>query len=116
MSRDSRIDWSEEKRREMLILQRRSMWHDDTVANLAMWQKVQIEILQKSWLHVDAFSKAMEKEKKEFLAGGGDPAEFDRYRNISDGHRKILSEQLEKGEMSWCAGSRLFIVKGRKPI
>ena len=38
MNQDAkRIDWSEEHRKEMLIEQRKFMWHEDTVRLLAAW-------------------------------------------------------------------------------
>jgi len=58
----------------------------------------------------------LEREKEEFLAGGGDPEEFDRIRKIDDRIRPIHKEQITKGEFFGCGGSTFYIIKGRKRL
>jgi hypothetical protein len=56
-----------------------------------------------------------ERAREEFLAGGGDPDEFERYRKISDRVKLILQKQLEEGKYTVCSPGFFFIIKGRKP-
>jgi SAM-dependent methyltransferase len=57
----------------------------------------------------------MERVREEFLAGGGDPNEFERYRKISDRVRFIFQKQLEDGVYTVCGHGFFYVIKGRKP-
>ena len=57
----------------------------------------------------------MERVREEFLAGGGDPNEFERYRKISDRVRLIFQKQLEDGVYTVCGHGFFYVIKGRKP-
>jgi SAM-dependent methyltransferase len=57
----------------------------------------------------------MERTREEFLAGGGDSAEFERYRKISDRIRLVFQKQLEDGVYTVCGHSFFYVIKGRKP-
>lgn len=57
----------------------------------------------------------MNRGKKEFLAGGGDTEEFERYREIDDRIMSVLEQQIEDGQYFACGSTDFYIVKGRKP-
>ncbi|MGB8657672.1 MAG: methyltransferase domain-containing protein [Candidatus Zixiibacteriota bacterium] len=58
----------------------------------------------------------LEREKEEFLAGGGDPEEFNRVLKIDDRIRPIRRQQIANGEFFGCGGSQFFVIKGRKRL
>ena len=58
----------------------------------------------------------LERGKEEFLAGGGDPEEFDRIRKIDDRIRPMHKQQIEQSEFFACGGSQFYIIKGRKRL
>ncbi|MFH1335162.1 MAG: class I SAM-dependent methyltransferase, partial [Candidatus Zixiibacteriota bacterium] len=58
----------------------------------------------------------LQREKEEFLAGGGNPEEFERLRIINDRIRPILKQQIKQGEFFACGGSQFYIIKGRKRL
>lgn len=57
----------------------------------------------------------MERTREEFLAGGGEPDEYERFREISDRLQLIFKQQLEKGEYTVCSCGFFYVIKGRKP-
>jgi ubiquinone/menaquinone biosynthesis C-methylase UbiE len=78
-------------------------------------QKYQLDQIKKERLDEKRYKVCMEREKEEFLAGGGDPKEFDRYREIDERIMPIFREQIEKGEFFCCNSDDFYIIKGRKP-
>ena len=80
-------------------------------------QQHQLEHIKKQWLDEKRYKVWMDREKEEFLAGGGDPEEYDRYRKIADRTRLIFRQQIENGEYFACSGGGCFyVIKGRKPV
>ncbi|HVP36687.1 MAG TPA: methyltransferase domain-containing protein [Terriglobales bacterium] len=57
----------------------------------------------------------MERTREEFFAGGGDPREYERFREISERLKPILQQQIEEGKYSACGPSFFYVIKGRKP-
>jgi len=57
----------------------------------------------------------MERTKEEFLAGGGNPEEYERFREISERLKPILQQQIEEGRFAACGPSFFYVIKGRKP-
>lgn len=53
--------------------------------------------------------------RKEFIAGGGEPADFERYIQICDRVLVTLREQTDQGKFFTCGGYFYYICKGRKP-
>jgi len=78
-------------------------------------QKHQMDQLKKERLDEKRHKIWIDQEKEEFLAGGGDPQEYDRYREIDDRIMPILRQQIEDGEFFACNSSDFYIIKGRKP-
>ncbi len=58
----------------------------------------------------------LQREKEEFLAGGGDPEDFERLRKIDDRIRPIQKQQINQGEFFACGGSQFYMIKGRKRL
>ncbi len=58
----------------------------------------------------------LQREKEEFLAGGGDPEDFDAIRKIDDKIRPIQKQQINQGEFFACGGSQFYIIKGKKRL
>ena len=57
----------------------------------------------------------MDREKKEFLAGGGKLEEYERYREIHDRIRSIIRQQIEDGQYFECGSGDIYVIKARKP-
>lgn len=55
------------------------------------------------------------REEEEFLAGGGTPEEYQRYRDMEQQYQSIFRRQVEAGEYFACGSTHFYIVKGRKP-
>ncbi len=71
--------------------------------------------LKKSMLDDGAANERFEACREEFLAGGGDNAEFDRTLEILERHRSSIREQIEAGSYVSCVGLQYLVAKGRKP-
>jgi len=71
--------------------------------------------VKKQWLDEKRREIWMEREKREFLAGGGEVDEYNRYREISDRALAAFRQQVENGEYSACGSGHFYIIKGRKP-
>jgi SAM-dependent methyltransferase len=56
-----------------------------------------------------------ERQKEEFLAGGGDLQELQHYWRIANRMRRISERQIENGEYYHCGAINIYIVKGKKP-
>jgi ubiquinone/menaquinone biosynthesis C-methylase UbiE len=78
-------------------------------------QQYHLEWVKKRWLDEKKYEVFMDREKKEFLAGGGDPEEYDRYRKIHNRIRPIIRQQIEDGEYFECGSGDLYVIKARKP-
>ena len=52
---------------------------------------------------------------KEFLAGGGDQEDFNRYKELTVKYRSILRKQIDDEEFFGCGGGFFYVSKGRKP-
>jgi len=80
-----------------------------------MLQKRSLEHLKIYLLDDDNRANLIAREKEEFLAGGGDMTEYERYRAMSDKYLALLKKQVEDGEYYACAAGAFYIVKARKP-
>jgi SAM-dependent methyltransferase len=78
-------------------------------------QKHSLESVKKELLDEKRRKIFMDRGKKEFLAGGGNPEEFDRYRKINDRVMSILRQQIEDGQYFACGSTDFYIIKGRRP-
>jgi ubiquinone/menaquinone biosynthesis C-methylase UbiE len=79
-------------------------------------QKDLLDNMKKQWLDEDRRKVWMERERKHFSAGGGDPAEYDHYREIQDRNIRAFRQQVKEGKYSVCGSGHIYIIKGRKPI
>ena len=57
----------------------------------------------------------MDRENEEFLAGGGDPEDWERVAEISRKRIATMREQMEKNEYFSCGSGDFYVIKGRKP-
>ncbi len=57
----------------------------------------------------------MLRTREEFLAGGGNPDEYERFREISDKIKRVFKQQLEDGKYTACTAGFFYVIKGRKP-
>lgn len=78
-------------------------------------QQHRLKIAKKNMLDEKEYKFWEERTKEEFLAGGGNPEEYDRYIAIGDRLRPIIKEQIEKDEFFACGSNDLYIIKGTKP-
>ncbi len=77
-------------------------------------QKHSLESVKKELLDEKRREIFMDRGKKEFLAGGGDPKEFEHYREINDRVMSILRQQIDDGKYFACGSTDFYIIKGRK--
>jgi len=77
--------------------------------------------LQQNLLHMikkrvlDQSKFWMEHTREEFLAGGGNSDEYERFREISDKIKLVFKQQLEDGKYTACTPGFFYVIKGRKP-
>jgi ubiquinone/menaquinone biosynthesis C-methylase UbiE len=79
-------------------------------------QQRALEGARMAWGDRERYQRHLDIERKEFLAGGGDPAEFDHACELSEKRLEEYRRQLEAGEYYACAPSAVYAVKGRKPL
>jgi SAM-dependent methyltransferase len=78
---------------------------------------------QKNLLKIVRTQHTDEKEKKywnernreEFEAGGGDPADYKHWIKLMDKFRAAVKKQYDRKEYVCCAGKYFYIIKARKP-
>jgi SAM-dependent methyltransferase len=78
-------------------------------------QRALLDNVKKQWLDDTRYKTLRARDRKHFVAGGGDPAEFDRYEEIQDRITGVFREQVEDGKYSVCGAGHIYIIKGRKP-
>lgn len=70
--------------------------------------------VKKHWLDTKRRETWLDRERKEFLAGGGDPQDYQHYREIADRAISIFRQQIEAGEYFSCSFGDFYIIKGKK--
>jgi ubiquinone/menaquinone biosynthesis C-methylase UbiE len=78
-------------------------------------QKHLLENVKKQWLDEERYKTWMERERKHFLAGGGDPAEFDGYQEIRNRITDVFRQQIKEGKYFVCGSGHIYVIKGRRP-
>ncbi len=78
-------------------------------------QQHQLDNVKKQWLDEKRYKIWMDREKKQFLAGDGDPEEYDRYREIHDRIMLTFRQQIKDDKYFVCHSGDLYVIKGRKP-
>jgi ubiquinone/menaquinone biosynthesis C-methylase UbiE len=78
-------------------------------------QQLLLDHVKKQWLDENRRKAWMDREKKHFIAGGGDPAEYARYREIHERNIQVFREQIKNGEYFACGSGHIYIIKGIKP-
>jgi SAM-dependent methyltransferase len=79
-------------------------------------QQYALEHVKKQWLDQRRRTAWIDREKTEFLAGGGDAEEYRRYRELADRNLRIFRKQIEAGEYFACGAGHAYVIKGRKPL
>ena len=80
-----------------------------------MLQQYHLDHVKKQWLDEKRRRTWLGRMKAGFLAGGGDPADFDRYRELDGRIMSTVRQQIEKGEFHQCGSGDIYITKGKKP-
>ncbi len=78
-------------------------------------QQVLLEHVKKQWLDQERYRTWMDRERKEFIAGGGNPVEYEHYREIHERNMRAFRQQIKDGEYFVCGSGHIYIIKGRKP-
>jgi len=77
-------------------------------------QKHYFEMAKKNILNDKTYKFNLERDRDEFLAGGGDPKDFERYEAIGERYRQYFREQFDNESFYGCSSSDLYIIKGKK--
>ena len=75
-----------------------------------------IRLLKKRFLNKRTFELEMKMREEEFLAGGGDPQEYERYRKLESRANRVLRQRIKSGEYSACFATFVYIMTGRKLV
>jgi len=78
-------------------------------------KKNAIENLKKELLNEERREVVSAWQREQFIAGGGNPDEFDQLKKIGDQRIAALRTQIDRGEYIACGGGLFYIIKGRKP-
>lgn len=78
-------------------------------------QQYHLEYVKKQWLDQKRHKTRRDRLKDGFLAGGGDPEDFERYQELDDRIISIVRRQVEDGEYFECGSGDFYVIKGKKP-
>jgi SAM-dependent methyltransferase len=78
-------------------------------------EKVQVEMVSKEHLDKNRYRTLREREKEEFLAGGGILDEWQRYCEYSDKLVAELRQQIDDKRYYYCGVYPFYFTKGLKP-
>jgi len=79
-------------------------------------QQYHLEHVKKQWLDEKRHRTWRDRLKDGFLAGGGDPEDFERYQELDDRIISIIRRQVEDGEFFQCGSGDIYAIRGRKPL
>lgn len=79
-------------------------------------QQYHLEWAKEKYLDEKRYKTREDRLKEGFLAGGGDPEDFQRYRELDDRIISIVRQQIEDGEFFQCGSGDIYIIRGRKPL
>ena len=79
-------------------------------------QQALLDHVKKQWLDEDRRKTWMDRERKHFMAGDGDPKEYDRYREIHERNMQAFRQQIKDEKYCVCGSGHIYIIKGRKPV
>jgi len=79
-------------------------------------QQYHLEWAKKKYLDENQHQTWRDQLKDGFLAGGGDPEDFRRYRELDDRIISIVRRQIEDGEYFECGSGDMYVIRGRKPL
>ena len=77
-------------------------------------QQYHLEHVKKQWLDEKRHKTWMDRLKEGFLAAGGDPRDFERYRGLDQRIMSTIRRQIENGEFFQCGSGDIYVTKGRK--
>ncbi|NIN01527.1 MAG: methyltransferase domain-containing protein [candidate division Zixibacteria bacterium] len=78
-------------------------------------QKDLLDNVKKQWLDEDRRKAWTDRQRRHFLAGGGDSAEYDRYLQVQERNMQAFRQQIKDGQYSVCGSGHIYVIKGRKP-
>lgn len=78
-------------------------------------QAILLEKIKKGFFDAERQEVLRNRERKEFLAGGGDPKEYERYLEIDNKALAVMQQQIADGEYFMCTAQDFYVVKGTKP-
>ncbi|MGB2989732.1 MAG: methyltransferase domain-containing protein [Candidatus Zixiibacteriota bacterium] len=79
-----------------------------------MLQQYHLDHVKKQWLNQKRRKTWLGRMKAGFLAGGGEPGDFDRYEELDERIMSAMRRQVEEGEFHQCVSGDIYIIKGRK--
>jgi hypothetical protein len=79
-------------------------------------QRGELETIKANRLNPDFRKKWFGLLEEEYLAGGGDPEKFYRFRALSDERDKVMQAQVEAGEYYICGTEFFYVCRGTKPV
>jgi len=79
-------------------------------------QQYHLDYVKNQMLDEKRYGTWRDRLKAGFLAGGGDPEVFERFRELDDRIISAVRQQVEDGEFFQCGSGDIYIVRGRKPL
>ena len=78
-------------------------------------QRDAITNLKTHWVDEESYRTRLDEHREEFLAGGGDPDDFEELLKAGEQLREIHYRQLEEGTFFICGAYPLYVITGHKP-
>jgi ubiquinone/menaquinone biosynthesis C-methylase UbiE len=78
-------------------------------------QQYHLDHVKKQWLDQKRHKTRINRLKEGFLAGGGDPEDFERYQALDDRIMSMIRRQVKDGKFHQCGSGDIYVVRGRKP-
>jgi ubiquinone/menaquinone biosynthesis C-methylase UbiE len=79
-------------------------------------QQYHLQWAKEKYLDEERYKTRENRLREGFLAGGGDPEDFQRYRELDDRIMSAVRQQIRAGEFFECGSGDIYIIKGRKPL
>jgi ubiquinone/menaquinone biosynthesis C-methylase UbiE len=77
-------------------------------------QQYHLQWAKEKYLDEERYKTRENRLKEGFLAGGGNPEDFQRYRELDDRIMSTVRQQIKAGEFFECGSGDIYIIKGSK--
>ena len=79
------------------------------------FQRDALNKIKEMVMNEDRYKMLMERKKEDFIAGGGDLSDYEKYLQIENEYMSRMRKQIREEKYFACAGGAIYTIRGQKP-